>query len=308
MRKNLISVIMSVYKENQEELENSINSILNQSYSNFEFIIVIDNPSEQWRIDYIRNIDDDRIRLIVNKKNIGLPSSLNKAIKISRGKYIARMDADDISKSNRLESQFNYLLKKNLDICGSFVNCFYKDKLVKKNRFPVTPKGIRLMLYKKNCVPHPTYLLKKDVYNKLKGYKNIYTCEDYEFLLRAEKKGFKIGNIPEYLLNYRLTENSISRSNPGKQVMISNFVKKWYKNNSNDINTTDIEKFLSSKYYNKKKLNYDRYWKIRNLRIVKRKNIILYFYYSFISVFFLDIFFEELNIKVTEFYIKKRRI
>lgn len=308
MKKELISVIMSVYKESQDELEKSINSILNQTYKNFEFLIVIDNPDEKWRIDYINSIDDNRIRLILNDKNIGLPSSLNKAIKVSKGDFIARMDADDISEKDRLEKQILYLKDNNLDICGSFVNCFYKNEIVKKNSFPITPKGIHIDLYKKNCVPHPTYFLKKEVYKKLDGYKNIYTCEDYEFLLRADKKGYRIGNVPEYLLNYRLTENSISRSNPGKQVMISKFVKNWYKKNSNDISTDDIENFLSSSYYNKKIKSYDKYWKIRNLRNAKRKNILMYCYYSFISIFFFDIFFEELNIKITECFIKRKGI
>lgn len=308
MNKELVSVIMSVYKESKEELEKSINSILNQSYSNIEFIIVIDNPDEKWRIDFVKSLNDKRINLLVNEKNMGLPKSLNKAIKASKGKYIARMDADDISEENRLEKQFNYLINNNLDLCGSFVKCFYKDKIVKKNSFPITPKGIHLMLYRKNCVAHPSYFLKKELYEKLNGYQNIYTCEDYEFLLRAEKKGYKIGNVPEYLLKYRLTENSISRSNPGKQIMISNYVKKWYKNHSIDIKTSDIENFLSSNYYRKKIKSYDKYWKIRNLRNAKRANLFAYCYYSIISVFFFSIFFNELNTKIMEFYIKKKVI
>lgn len=302
---SLITVIMSVYKESMLELEQSINSILNQSYSNIEFIIVIDNPLEKWRIDFIKKIKDSRIKILINRQNIGLPKSLNRAIKEAKGRYIARMDADDISAPNRLELQLKYLIENDIDICGSYVNWIYHNKIVKKGCFPTTHKGIHKMLYLKNCIAHPTYFLKKEVYEKLNGYKNIYTCEDYEFLLRADRYNFRMGNIPKALLNYRLTDNSISRSNPGKQVLISNYIKKWYKKRPNEIDTKDIDRYLNSKEYLSKISKYDAYWKIRNIRNSKRNNIAWYLYYSFKSLIYFRIFVDELKIKINELIIKK---
>ena len=108
-----ISVIMSVYNENINQLEKSIYSILNQNFWNFEFIIVLDNPDNLIAKEYISNIADQRIIFLQNKENKWLPFSLNKAIDISHWNYIARMDADDVSQLNRFSKQFHYLEQNN---------------------------------------------------------------------------------------------------------------------------------------------------------------------------------------------------
>src|SRR3989338_4267706 len=120
-----ISVIMSVYNgmplgpqsaswrtrtASSAYLKDAVESILNQTYENFEFIIVDDaSVDNSW--DYLKNLNDHRIKLIKNKKNLGLAASLNKALKVAKGNYIARMDADDISLPTRFEEQVNYLQK-----------------------------------------------------------------------------------------------------------------------------------------------------------------------------------------------------
>ncbi len=108
---DLISVIMSTYNESVSELRESIESVLKQTYSNIEFIIVIDNPNNEELSAFIYSFDDPRIRVIKNDRNIGLVNSLNKAICQSKGKYLARMDADDICEANRLKLQKDYLEK-----------------------------------------------------------------------------------------------------------------------------------------------------------------------------------------------------
>ena len=109
----LVSVLMCVYKEDSEYLSQAIESILNQSYNDFEFIIVGDSPdSDRERVfslieEFAKR--DSRIYFVQNKTNIGLPRSLNKGLKFCHGKYIARMDADDISYVNRLEEQVKFM-------------------------------------------------------------------------------------------------------------------------------------------------------------------------------------------------------
>ena len=122
---NKISVIMSVYNEKKEWLQMSINSILNQSFKNFEFIIVLDNPDNIELKAVLEQFaaKDSRIKLIYNKKNMGLVYSLNSALKVAKGEYIARMDADDISELDRLEVQYNYF-EQNPDI--DFVSGFIR--------------------------------------------------------------------------------------------------------------------------------------------------------------------------------------
>ena len=100
-----ISVLMTVYKEKENELKESFESIINQTYKNLEIIVVFDYPDEPWRIDFIKKYNDSRVKIIVNKKNIGLPLSLNKALKYVTGDYIARMDSDDVSTLDRFEKQ-----------------------------------------------------------------------------------------------------------------------------------------------------------------------------------------------------------
>ena len=114
----LISVIMSAYNEREIEFESSINSILNQNYENIELIIVNDNPQNEKLGHYLNNISDKRVKLIKNDSNIGLVSSLNKALSICNGEYIARMDADDISYKNRFQEQIVFLETGKYDLIG----------------------------------------------------------------------------------------------------------------------------------------------------------------------------------------------
>ena len=111
MTKDLISVVMSNYNTEESYLRASIESILNQTYENFEFIIV-DDCSTDNSIDVIESYSDKRIKLIKNKENMGLTKSLNVAIKEAKGEFIARMDADDISLPQRFEKQVEFLTYK----------------------------------------------------------------------------------------------------------------------------------------------------------------------------------------------------
>ena len=118
----MVSVLMSIYNERIEWIKQSVESILNQTYKDFEFIIVIDNPEMDLECrKYLekRTYEDARIKLIWNEKNIGLAQSLNKGIKIAKGEYLARMDADDISLSDRLEMELEYLNKTKCDLVST---------------------------------------------------------------------------------------------------------------------------------------------------------------------------------------------
>lgn len=303
--KEKISVIMSVYKESKNELKLAIDSILNQTYSNLEFIIIVDNPEEKWRIDFIKSYNDKRINLIVNKKNIGLPASLNKALSKCTGKYIARMDADDISLPNRLEKQINFLNQNNYDMCGSNVTCFIDGDNFKDIQFPQTNNAIKKLLFVKNCVSHPTYLVKKEVYKKLNGYNNIFSCEDYDFLLRATNQNITIGNVQQILLRYRISPNSISRKNAGKQELIADYLKKYYKNNKNtEVTEQMINDYLSSSKYQKNLKSYDKYWSMKNTRSkYKEHKGIIYYWYTFLLIINIRHSIKEIYRKLYEKYI-----
>lgn len=111
MEAPLVSILMSTYNETPKELDESINSILHQTYSNFEFLIINDNPNNCELEETLKTYVDSRIRIIRNEKNLGLVKSLNAGLKLCEGQYVARMDADDISRQSRIQDELLYLKK-----------------------------------------------------------------------------------------------------------------------------------------------------------------------------------------------------
>lgn len=246
----MISVIMSIYKEPKDYLYKSIESILNQTYSDFEYIIVLDKPDNEQALKLLQDYKkaDNRLIILVNKKNMGLTKSLNRALQIASGDYIARMDADDIAEKNRFEKQMEYLMNNSLDFIGSSMRRITESGkiLYDQTNLSYSPKCIAELLEYDNCVPHPSWLLKKSVYDKLGGYKDIKACEDYDFLLRARKAGFQIGICDAILMNYRINTQGISRTNSLKQLLTSDFLQKNLKN-IDSIEQNDIDNYLKSK-------------------------------------------------------------
>lgn len=227
--KKKVSVIMSTYNEPVEWIMQSVQSIQNQTYKNIELIIVIDNPRNFEAVKYLEN--DESIILIKNEKNIGLVSSLNKALKYVTGEYIARMDADDIANKERIEKQVQFLEKKHLDLCGANIEYFNEKGIIGRSKICEKPNSIRKIMKYEGGVPHPTWLGKTEVFKSLNGYRNIDACEDYDFLVRASLKGYKIGNIDTILLKYRDNVNSISHMNETKQLKMAYEISKYYRKN-----------------------------------------------------------------------------
>ena len=197
-----ISIIMSVFN-GMPYLVEAIESILVQTYKNFELIIVDDaSTDETWT--FLKSLSDDRVKLIRNRKNLGLAASLNKTLRHTLGDYVARMDADDISKLERLYTQLEFMEKNpQIDICGSFVSVIDKDgKIIGQIKKPLTDSKIKKELFWLTPLLHPTWFVKKEVFRKLKGYDGKWDyVEDFEFLIRA--KDFKMANIPRNLVLFR---------------------------------------------------------------------------------------------------------
>lgn len=237
---------MSIYSEPITILEKSINSILNQTYQNIEFVIIVDNPQNKMAIEYLKKIRDERIKLFINSENKGLVYSLNKGIAECSGIYIARMDADDIAESNRFEKELGYLKSQNLDLVSSnYLIIDQNDKLIGRTNFPQGQRKIKRLLAKKNCLGHPTWLGKKSVFESLNGYRNIDSCEDYDFLIRLSISGFAFDNCKKPLLKYRFNVKGISRKKESKQKIISKILASNYKLNK-VTNLTSLETYLKS--------------------------------------------------------------
>lgn len=261
MLMNKISIIMSTYNESLEWLKEAINSILNQTYSEFEFIIVLDNPYNQDIEKLVKEYarQDLRIKVIKNERNIGLAESLNCALDYCNGNYIARMDADDIAYKDRLMKQLKYMEENDIDILGGAIQLIDEEEAVitKKVKMPISNKEIVKRLNVSNCLAHPTWMIKKEVYTTLNGYRNIHTCEDYDFLLRAKNKGYKFGNLNETILRYRMTRNSISRANALKQYYTMKYLQKHIQN-IEQITKEEIEQYVNLFNTNKKSQQYSK--------------------------------------------------
>lgn len=229
-----VSVIMSTYKEDPALVEAAVDSILNQTYSNLELLVVIDCP-DNYAIHALldqKQQEDGRVVIIRNEENLGLAMSLNKALRVARGQFICRMDADDISMPNRIESQLAYLTAHDLDLIGGRMTVISEsgDRLYDIPQPPTKPESVKRALRWNNCVPHPTWFGKATVFEQ--AYRTIPLCEDYDFLLRASMTNCKIGNCDEIVLKYRMTSESVSRTSLFKQFLYQRFITKEFKKGS----------------------------------------------------------------------------
>jgi len=224
-----ISVIMSVYKEPLEWIAESVESILKQTFKDFEFIIINDNPKRKELQKFLEKYkkQDKRIVLIENRKNLGLTPSLNKGLKKAKGKYIARMDADDISLPKRFQIQCNFLERnKDIFLCGTgAVRIDEKGKKI-RDFYPITNrKKIKKILPNRNCFYHPTILFR----NEKRFYRDKFKySQDYDLYLRLLLRNKKITNISNKLLLYRVNAQSISNSKILKQNLFCEKAKKFY--------------------------------------------------------------------------------
>jgi L-malate glycosyltransferase len=216
-----VSVLMSVYN-GEKYLAEAIHSILQQTFTDFEFLIVNDGSSDN-SVSIIESFKDSRIRLIHNEKNLGLIDSLNKGVLLAKGEYIARMDADDISIPSRLEKQVNFL-DTNLEVSAvaahvRFMNedgeeTGYWDTEINTNTWP----EIYETLAKDDCIAHPTVLIRKSVLAKYLYRRSQKNIEDWDLWLRIAADGLRIGKINEVLLKYRIHFDSVTKyQNTGKK-------------------------------------------------------------------------------------------
>lgn len=209
-----ISVILPVYNAEKYVCE-SIDSILNQTFKDFELIILNDGSTDRSAeiINQYLSLDS-RIKIIHNKENIGLIATLNKGIDLAKGKFIARMDADDVSLPMRFQKQIEFLNQNNsIDIIGTSYEKFGNDN--KTIHLTTNPKQIEIELLFHNPICHPSVMLrtKSIIEANLKFESDFIHNEDWAFWLAALSKGLKIANIPDVLLKYRCEGQNITVKN-----------------------------------------------------------------------------------------------
>lgn len=210
--KPMISVIMSIYNQwNEEYLRDAIVSVLGQTYSDFEFIIYNDGSDErvcQYLKAYAKL--DSRIVIIDNPVNHGLAYSLNTCIDVAKGKYLARMDDDDICEPERFEVQMDYLeTHPEIAFVGCNAKLFSQDGVWGHRAMPENPNKNSFLRFSPYI--HPTVMIRRDIFANQSAYrsaKDTWRCEDYELFMRLAQLGYRGYNIQKELFRYR--EDKIS--------------------------------------------------------------------------------------------------
>lgn len=309
-----ISVLMSAYNESEKELNESITSILNQTFKDFEFIIVNDNPqNKELKIVLKKWVNiDKRIKIIENKRNIGLAMSLNKAAEAAKGEYLARMDADDISVKDRFEKQVAYL-EKNADIdlvCSNFYFINDNSQIIDRKFDYLSKKQLKRLLTVWNTIHHPTVMMKKTTFLEIGGYRDFPCAQDYDLWLRMLNNNCNFYMMHEKFLKYRIRENSTTSSKRLLQVLTMNYMKQLYKERLKKHFDSYSEANYRNYLINKKYFD-DNYTKdlINKRKIFKNiqddisggnyfNAILRLLYLIFVSDYFKNRFFTVLEFKI----------
>ena len=220
-----VSVIMPVYNS-ENFLKESISSILNQTFSDFELLIGEDGSTDR-SIEIIREFSDDRIRVIRNEKNLGIPRTLNRMIQASKGEYIARQDSDDISLPARLAKQVDFLDKNpEIGLCGTNITWFGSKS--RRMFMPLQDEDIKAYMLVDNPVSQPTIMIRKSAMT-VKYDQSLEVAEDYALCYELSKET-KLANLPDTLLNYRWHDTNISSTKEKKMLENANSIRaKIYK-------------------------------------------------------------------------------
>lgn len=204
----LVSVLIPTYNS-EKYIKDTLESILNQTYGNLE-IVVIDDASIDSTLEIVKKYKDQRIKLYINNKNLGISENMNKGIRLSNGKYLAIMDADDWSYPYRIEEQVK-LMEDNpkVVLCSGYMDICDENLQFQNTRtYPTTNKDIRRAIVKYDPISHPasmwrmSELLKTSLYNK-----NFPICRDYDLIVRISEYG-EYQNIPKSLIKYRVRKDS----------------------------------------------------------------------------------------------------
>ena len=257
-------------------LKKSIDSIVNQTFTHFELVIVNDGSTDN-SLKIINSYSDDRFRSINNEKNLGLAKSLNKGLRLCKSEFIARMDADDISMHNRLEKQYNYLKEnKEIDVLGG--QAVYidsdDDKIDFDHKYPISNELIKWELLREVPLCHPTVMFRKNALEKAGFYneKFIY-AQDFELWQRMASYKFKFSNLNDKILYYRkISEEQTSKKKKQNKAHIK-ILTHYFKSKSFKVNNNITYYY----YYGPKKV-------LNNKRlIIDGVNLLLHSYKNFIS-------------------------
>lgn len=285
-----VSVLIPCYNV-ELYVEEAVRSIMNQTYSNLE-ILVIDDGSTDKTAEILQKLAqiDSRIKYIKNETNLRLIATLNKGIELCTGKYIARMDADDISLPTRIEKQVQFLEKNpQIGIVGSYLKEFGLSN--KTWRTEIKDKEIKSYLFFNTCFAHPSVIIRQDLLKttNIRYNENYPHAEDYKFWCDLSEHT-QFANLPETFLLYRINDNQVSKkyidiqeqvAGNIRQEHINNYLKKQdislrYEKNNNVSDLKILRKEIKDRIF-LKSLLLVWYFSLRTNKITILKNLFLDF-------------------------------
>jgi glycosyltransferase involved in cell wall biosynthesis len=207
-----ITVLMSVYN-GERHVRGAVDSILGQTFTDFEFVIVNDGSTDGTR-EILESYTDPRI-VFVNQENMGLTRSLNRGLAMARGKYVARQDADDVSMAGRLERQFRYMENNpHIGLVGSYYLIVDEDdnpiEELAQDKLPLSHGELVKDHLKTHFVGHGTFFFRRSVIDFVGIYDEDFRfTQDMDFLLRVSER-FEIANVPEVLYGWRMSRDNIT--------------------------------------------------------------------------------------------------
>ncbi len=225
MKNPKVSVIMPVYNS-EKYLDKALESILSQSFKDYE-LIIIDDGSNDGTNEIISRIKDKRTKVITNKKNLGVAKSLNIGLKRAKGEYTARCDSDDINDKDRFKIQVNFL-DKNKDyvlVGSSFEIIDEKGRKIGETMLPETDEEIKRKILIRNPILHPSVIYRRKVALKVGGYREFLNgVEDYDLFFRLLRSG-KLHNLREKLVKRRWHKNVVTRKSHIKVELLALLVR-----------------------------------------------------------------------------------
>lgn len=206
---------MSIYNESEKFIKECFESLINQTFSNFEVIVVLDNPSRHEEVELMmQKYGDSRFKLHCNEKNIGLADSMNVAVSISSSEILARMDADDICFKERFLIEYDYIQKGYDVVFSKYIKINEESEVIDGTPIPKSnpsPQQISAgLIYRNSYIHHPTVMMTKASLLSVGGYRSFPCSQDFDLWLRMNENGSSFYMCEQPLVYYRVNSSSVS--------------------------------------------------------------------------------------------------
>lgn len=226
-----VSILMAT-RNGEKHIREAIESLLNQTFSDFELIVCNDHSTDN-TVEIITDImkSDSRVKLFHNTRKAGLTTTLNVGLEKCRGKYVARMDDDDISHFDRIEKEYSFMeANKNIAVVGANINYFDQDGIYGTSNSKINPDKIDI--WKGKIFFNPTVMIRMDVIDRIGKYDesdSVIRIEDYDYWCKLYSMGFQGANLQEILLDYREDNNAFKKRNNSRRIRLVKRMQYWVK-------------------------------------------------------------------------------